>query len=308
MPREKWISLIEWAVIIGVCLIDIILAHITGISISGVAADVKLLTIVVALWPLTALLTRLTGFAKGGETIAENAAKFISFTVVVSAFEYYLAANPAPLNDALMVKIDGLLGFSWPAYFGWVSNHNLVGKVLAYLYASLLIQAALVLFVVGAVYPGRANRFVTAFLVSSFLTLLIFGLFPVAGPLIYFEHTDLPQANYSEHYLKMRSHALVAIPMDNILGIVTFPSFHVSSGVIITYFFRGLPFLSVLAVILNIGMSISALVPGGHYLIDILAGLVVGLITVAIIHWLEGAGAERRLPLGLPRLARETKS
>lgn len=308
MPRDKWISFAEWAVIIGVCLVDIILSRITGISISVPPNNAETLLIIVVLWPLTALLTRLTGFAKGSETIAENAAKFFMYIMVVTSLEYYLATNQAPLNDALMVKIDGLLGFSWPEFFGWVGDHRPVGKVLAYLYASLPAQAALLLFVLGVVYPRRANRFVTAFLVSSLLTLLTFGLFPVAGPLVYFQHTDLPQAYYAEHYLQMRSHALAAIPMDDIRGIVSFPSFHVSSAVIITYFFRRLSFISVLVVILNTGMSIGALVIGGHYLVDVLAGLVVGLATIAVIRWLQGTEPEQRLPLGLPRFGAMQRS
>jgi membrane-associated phospholipid phosphatase len=303
MPRDKWISFVEWSVIIGVGVVDIILSRTTGISISVPVNNAETLAIIVALWPLTALLTRLTGFAKGSESLAESVAKFFVYIMVVTALEYYLATNQAPLNDPLMVKIDRLFGFSWPEFFAWVHDHRPVGKVLSYMYASLPVQAALVLFVVGVVYPRRADRFVTAFLVSSLLTLLIFGLFPVAGPFIYFQHTDLSQARYAEHYLQMRSHAMAAIPMDDIRGIISFPSFHVASAVIITYFFRRLSFISGLVVVLNIGMSIGALVIGGHYLVDVLAGLVVGLATIAVLRWLQGTQPEQRLALGLRRFS-----
>ena len=276
---------------------NVILAHITGISMSEPINNAKLLTIIVAVWPLTAVLTRFTGFGVGTEIIAENAAKFFLFTLAASTFSYYLATNQAPLNDALMVKMDSFLGFSWPAFFGWVNDHKPVGVALAYLYVSLIVQAVLVLLFVGVVYPRRPNRFITAYIASALLTLLIFGLFPVAGPFVYFHHTDAPGALYVEHYLQMRSHALAAIPMDNLRGIVSCPSFHVSSALIITYFLRGLPVVFPLAIVANIGMSIGALYIGGHYLSDVVAGLVVGLITIAFIRWLEGARPEQRLAL-----------
>jgi membrane-associated phospholipid phosphatase len=297
MPRDRWISLLEWAIIISLGSANVMLAHITGISMSEPISNAKILTIIVAVWPLTAVLTRLTGFGVGTEVIAENAAKFFLFTLVASAFSYYLATNSAPLNDALIVKIDGLLGFSWPAFFAWVSNHNPVGTVLAYLYVSLIIQAVLVLLFVGVIYPRRPNRFITAYFVSALLTMVVFGFFPVAGPFVYFHHTDAPGALYVEHYLQMRRHALTTIPMDDLRGIVSFPSFHVSGAVIITYFLRGLPVVSLLAIAVNIGMSVGALYIGGHYLSDVLAGFVVGLITIAVIQWLEGSGPEQRLAL-----------
>ena len=33
MPRERWISLIEWTTIIGIGLANVILARVTGISL-----------------------------------------------------------------------------------------------------------------------------------------------------------------------------------------------------------------------------------------------------------------------------------
>lgn len=297
MPRDQWVSRLEWVVIIGVALADIILAHDTGISFPKSLKSAEILATILAVWPLSAMLTRLTGFGIGAEVIAENVAKFILITLTAVTLSYFLATNPAPLNDALMVKIDGLLGFSWPDFFGWVLDHKAIGAALAYLYVSLLPQAVLVLLFVGAIYPRRPNRFITAYLVSAAMTLFVFALFPVAGPFIYFNHLDMPGALYAEHYLQMRNHVRSAIPMDDIRGIVSFPSLHVSSAVIITYFLRGLPVLFPLAIVVNIGMSISALFVGGHYLSEVLAGLIVGLVTIELIRWLEGGGPEPRLAL-----------
>jgi len=297
MPGDRLISHLEWAAIIGIGLVNVILARVTSISLSEPMKNAELLAIIFAVWPLTAVLTRLTGFGIGAEVIAENAAKFFLFTLAASTLSYFLATNPAPLNDTLMVRIDGLLGFSWPDFFAWVLDHKTISVMLAYFYVSLLPQAVLVLLFVGAIYPRRPNRFITAYLLSGAITLFAFALIPVAGPFVYFNHLDMPGALYVEHYLQMRSHARSAISMDDLRGIVSFPSFHVSGAVIITYFLRGLPVVFPLAILVNIGMSIGALFIGGHYLSDVLAGLIVGLITIVVIRLLEGAGPEPRLML-----------
>ena len=124
LPGDRGISFLEWGVIIAVGLLDIILARITGIPMSEPVNNAKLLAIIVALWLLTAVLTRASGFGIGCEVIVETVVKFFLFTLVASILSYYLATNPAPLNDALMVKVDSLLGFSWPNFFAWVSNQN----------------------------------------------------------------------------------------------------------------------------------------------------------------------------------------
>ena len=257
--------------------------------------NARLLVAIVVLWLLTAALTRASGFGIGCEVIVENVVKFFVFTLAASILSYYLATNPAPLNDALMVKVDSLLGFSWPHFFAWVLNNEPIGLVLTYVYDSFLPQVVLVLLFVGVIYPNRPNRFVTAYFVSTFLTLLTFALFPVAGPFVFFQHLDMPGAHYVEHYLAMRSGALTTIPLDDLRGIVSFPSFHVSSALIIVYFLRGLPVVFPLAISVNAGMSVAALYVGGHYLSDALGGLVVGVVTIAFIQWLEGAGPEPRL-------------
>lgn len=305
-PRDRLISLIQWAVIICVGLADVVLAHVTGVSISEPGNTAKLLMVIVAVWPLTAVFTRLTGFGAGGEVIAENVAKFSLFAFVAIVLSYYLAVNRAPLNDALMVKIDGLFGFSWPDFFSWVSLHKDVGALLDFVYPTLMVQALLVILAVGVFYPGRPARFISAYLVSTLITLFLFALLPVAGPFVYFRHTELPHASYAEHYLQLRSRTLAVIPIEELRGIVSFPSLHVSSAVIITFFFRGLSLVSVLAIVVNIIMSISALFTGGHYLTEVLAGLVVGLITIAIIRRLQGAESGRRITS--PRRAPATKS
>lgn len=306
LPRERLISLVQWGVILGVMLLDLCLARVTGIGPSHLSDKMKFLIIVLAVWPAITIVTRLTGFAVGAEVIAENIAKFCWFSLVGCVLTYFVAMSERPLQDTLVVKIDSYLGFSWQEFFLFISNHKVIATILSFLYATLLPKSLFVLAVVGSIYPQRGSQFVTAFIISTFLALTIFLLFPVAGAFVYFHHLDLPAAKYCEHYLGMRSHSMTAIPMDDLRGVVQFPSFHVSSAVVLTYLLRGLPIISPLAIVINVGMSVSALYVGGHHLSDALAGAVIGVITIAIVHWLEGPGPEPQLPWRRPAAPEKT--
>lgn len=302
-PRERWASLIQWGIIISVGLMDLILARIAGISLSLPMRVVETSAAIVGVWPFTAIFTRLSGFAVGCEVIAENLAKLLLFSFFACALSYYLAINPAPLHDALMVEIDRFLGFSWQDFFGSVGSHPALARSFGYLYVILVPEALLLLLFIGAIYPRRPSLFISTYFFSLLITIWAFALFPVAGPFVYYQHLDMPGAHYVEHYMAMRSGALTTIPLYDLRGIVSFPSFHVSSALIIVYFLRGLPVVFPLAVIANAGMSVAALYVGGHYLSDALGGLVVGLATIAFTQWLEGATAERRRPLWKKQIA-----
>ena len=131
MSRDHWVSAAEWGVIAGMIALDAAFAGATGIAVQGALPQVKLLAIIVALWPATALLTRITGFAKDGTFLAEIPGKFFTYITVASVLEYYLATSPAPLHDELMIRADHALGFDWRALCWWGDAHPGLRHLLA---------------------------------------------------------------------------------------------------------------------------------------------------------------------------------
>src|SRR6185312_2809386 len=91
----------------------------------------------------------------------------------------------------------------------------------------------------------------------------------------------------TEHYLQMRAHALPAIPLDDIRGIIAFPSYHAACAVILTYFLRGIPLLFPAAALFNLAMLLATPVIGGHYIVDVLAGVVVAAGTITALELIE---------------------
>jgi membrane-associated phospholipid phosphatase len=49
--------------------------------------------------------------------------------------------------------------------------------------------------------------------------------------------------------------------------------------------FRGYGWVTGAAVAMNIAVIISALVPGGHYLVDLIAGVAVAIVAIIVTRW-----------------------
>ena len=162
-----------------------------------------------------------------------------------------------------------------------------VRKVIAFAYFNLANEAILVLLVTALFYPMRARQVPTALILSSLMTVPMLWVFPVAGAFVAFDHVSLPHASFTADYLGMRAHALAQIPLDDPRGIISFPSFHASSAVLLTYLVRGIPVLYPAMLLFNGLMVLGTPVFGGHYLVDVLAGLAVAGLTIAILEGVD---------------------
>jgi membrane-associated phospholipid phosphatase len=85
------------------------------------------------------------------------------------------------------------------------------------------------------------------------------------------------------HYhslVELRTTDRVNIDLFHLTGTVTFPSFHAAAATLVTYAARGVPFVAMPLFALNALMIVSTIPEGGHYLVDVIAGV---LIAVACI-------------------------
>jgi membrane-associated phospholipid phosphatase len=273
--------MVEWAVVAAILLLDIAFAKATGVPIVDWHERALGIAIVATAWPATALLIRFTGLAQGAQSIAEIVPKALSYIAVASVLEYYLAATTAPLHDDLLIRID-----------------------LAAVYFNLQRETMGVLLVIAVFYPARARRFTTALIISSLFTIPLLRIFPVAGAFIGFKDvptgcvTEVAQA--AQAYMDLRTHTMSSIDVATLTGIVSFPSYHATSAVLLAYFLRGIRFVFPAAIVFNGVMVVAALPIGGHYLTDVLAGLVVAAATIYAVERIEGGQMRDRLPLWRP--------
>ncbi len=66
----------------------------------------------------------------------------------------------------------------------------------------------------------------------------------------------------------------------NLQGIISFPSFHTSLGVLFTYVVRKRRLILLPVALLNVAMIVSVLTEGGHFLVDVVAGAAVAAAAI----------------------------
>ncbi|HSJ07322.1 MAG TPA: phosphatase PAP2 family protein [Longimicrobiales bacterium] len=154
----------------------------------------------------------------------------------------------------------------------------------AYLsYYFIIFLPPLVLFMRGRRDAFRYGAF--ALMLSFFLHYLFFIYFPVQGPRYLFA---APGGNLADGFFYGLAHRLLEAGSSQ--G-AAFPSSHVGVSVTQTLVaIRFLPRLAPVLAVLTLGLALGAVYGGFHYLIDAVAGLVLG-----VLAWLAAGPLARRL-------------
>jgi membrane-associated phospholipid phosphatase len=237
---------------------------------------------------------------------------------------YGAAATRLPYCDAALLAADRWLGFDVRAYVAFVNARPWLAALNLVAYMTMLWQA-LAVFVLLTL-TGRLERlqdFAVSLIVSLGITIAIFALFPALGWFGYL-HTDpadfpniLFLTNFVEHLEDVRSGALHAIPLDDIRGVISFPSYHAAAGVLAVWALWPLRWMRGPLLVLNALMLAATPIEGAHYLVDVIGGVAVAagaiLIAVRARHAIvadHGADARGRAAAALfgHRAAKETLS
>ena len=211
----------------------------------------------------------------------EITALWIAICLVALLTTALTTRTAAPLTDSMFIAADGRMGFYWPLWVGWVDNHPLIRLCMALAYASLLPQFAGSL----AYLPltGRAERIIELAIITVVAlipALVCVRLAPALGPFAIFGMTD--RAMYLPAMLALRDGAEVFDVTYNGAALITFPSFHAIWALALIYIHRGNGWVSLAVAALNTAVLVSVLSEGGHYLVDLLSGVVVAAIAIAV--------------------------
>lgn len=231
----------------------------------------SVLTLTLLIVAAVAVCYRATGKPPAIGPTVTMLAQFVVVGMAGATLSYLAtASSPFPLRDADLLALDRAMGFRWTDWTAWVHG-------IAPLRVSLEVAYGLLIphFVVAAALlamAGSADELMTAYAASIALTILGCFLIPGIG------HD--PHAHFAFQVAALRSGALHAIPMHDIEGLVTFPSFHTALPLIAIYAMRRsrlvVPFSAVGACIVLATPS-----EGAHYLIDLVGGAVVAVLACA---------------------------
>jgi hypothetical protein len=297
-----------WAIVSLILLIDVTWLHLSNHSVrlAGVEAAGKAVGILFCIVVVLRAIQRIPRYepiavklryAVVSETVAWCALLlcFVSSTCILS---YLCVSINAPLVDSSLVRFDRALGFDWPAVYRWVQSHHEVQRILAFAYVSGEWQLIAIPFILGL--SGRCedlSDFFFLLVLSSILLLIISTPFPATSAFVHFKVADQNAASTVSDFAILRDGTMRMFDLTNTQGLVSMPSFHTALAVFFMYSLRRIPLLFGLAMLLNVTMIVSTPTQGGHYLADVIAGLILSAMTIQSLRV-----ASRQRTVGIPAI------
>jgi len=197
------------------------------------------------------------------------------FSRSAGILDYLLVSTNAPLVDAALARWDNALGFDWVGHGRWLHQHRWLEQLLGWAYMSLLVQFAVVIIYLG--FTGRYRElsdFCGVLVLTTVIGDVVSVLWPAAGASKHFAAQLVSDVSMLSDFEPLRNGMLRSIPVDAVQGLVSIPSFHTILALLFMNAMRGtrlaLPF-----VLLNTLVLLSTPRFGGHYLVDMIGGVVV---------------------------------
>ena len=273
MPRPP---LVIVCLLAAMALADVILCRATGLAFTEWGRIV----------PVCAAIAAIGWFyhrSGRGPRIARMAlwiVLWVAFSAAGAVLTYAAAARGGALHDAGFAALDHALGFDWTLWYEFVGRHRALKLVLGIVYVSLMAQILFSVFVFSfRGWDERNGELLLAVIVGLIVTTALFAMFPTLGPC-----AEVPWFGrlYVDDLIAVREHTSANFALPALKGIVAFPSFHAVLAALFTYAHRGWRGFAPIAA-LNAAMLVAIPSEGGHYLVDVVAGLAIaGLAILAV--------------------------
>lgn len=207
--------------------------------------------------------------------------KILAFVSTVTTV--LLTMRAGPLVDDRIAALDAAMGIEVTAWILWV-QHWLLDYTLWAIYNTLVPQTLLIVGLLA--WRGEAVaawRFTLQMALAGIATLAVYNYFPTIGPFPTPEAApSAAQRWYLDLFLALRGGEDRTAHLFVMTGLVTFPSFHASWAVVVTAAFlrfrRWLPAMAAL----NLLVLFSAITHGCHYVMDLIAGVGIALVAIAL--------------------------
>lgn len=241
------------------------------------------LSIIAHLAPLSPrLYVLVTGFAIS-----------LSLWPALKMLNHITMAFPLPLADAYLSSADSMLGFDWLSYVRWLDQYPSLLNLMGLTYGTLTDFCTLT-FLILLLVKGheRAMELICLFVISAVFTILVGPLAPAKGAMVFyapdagqFASVSTSMGTYFWAPLEaIRGRSSIELSLASLPGLVAFPSFHTAMGVILIYVWRGAAITFVPSLAINLVMIASTPLFGGHYLVDVIAGIATAAGTILLYN------------------------
>ena len=221
-----------------------------------------------------------------GRTAFRESALVLPWELLLAAtlsFPVLIAARlRMPLQDSLFGRLDESMGVSVPGIVAW-ADHHWLGAIINRSYPWLLPLLAIAAFappLMGEV--KHAREFLLANLVAFAIGVPLFALLPAVGPWYYYHLAPNPaQALCWAQLLSLRLPGPYLF-QEQAAGVVCFPSFHVVWAILCAAALWAFRPIRIPIALLSLMIIASTLTTGWHYFSDVLGGIAIAAISLAI--------------------------
>jgi hypothetical protein len=244
-------------------------------------------------------------------------AQIVLITAIMTPLTYLAAALDLPMQDGNLLAIDKMLGFDWAGYVRFINARPVLAAFLNCGYTMIRwpIFAIPIMLAAKGCYR-RIEEFTFAFGTALVVTTIISALIPAIGVYqeIGIDPGSLKNIDPSAYLDQLRDlpptrdGALRHLDLLGLGGIVTFPSFHAASAILYSWALWPVKWARPIVLTLNALMLAATPANGGHYFIDIIAGVTIALAAIVAARHVGQLVAERRFSLGglMPKSATVT--
>ena len=206
-------------------------------------------------------------------TVLEAGTLLLVFMACAGTFSYLVVSTNTPLVDASLAEWDRALGFDWLGTQQWIHAHRAIESLLGMAYQSGTPQLVLIVLFLGlSARFERLHEFMQLFFVATITCVLLSAVWPAAGAWKYYSPSIPVDLGSLSHFELLRSGRMRHIALGEMQGLISIPSLHAAMAVLLAYATRRTIVFAPL-LILNGLVLISTPVSGSHYLVDVLAGV-----------------------------------
>jgi len=273
---------ILWAIVIIVFLIDIIWINFSSFSIYYNLSDLGLYIFILLTFFIPYLFYKKFRPDLRMTTALLSFCWLLSFTGGAIVLSYLAYTTDRALVTQALADIDSYLGIYPPAIVMWFWNHSWLNILSIIIYTSFLYQKPFILLYFSLrkdLY--HLQSFIMQYMIAVLITICIGAYFPAEGTYAWYHFKPFTsQLGDVQRLYELRQNI---VNLKALNGIIEFPSLHSALAVIYIYTFRDerrIIFIPVL--ILNILLLFSCISTGGHFFIDVLAGIAIAIVAIGI--------------------------
>jgi membrane-associated phospholipid phosphatase len=282
-PRARWI----YAIVALQCSAGALLLWWFGYSLD--ASVWQRLPIVALPLALSGMLARRYGHPRFGGAVEVIALTYLQAVATVFLL-FPLTEISLPFADPAFAAVDQALGFRWPDFALVFAHDQQAYQISEFIYYSMEWQALLIVPLLFLMRQElRAWRFVTTGALAALMVVIIYPFVPAEGPAVFYGlvPADLPSYGlfpweFGPKLEQIRDGNIKRITLEWIFAMVSLPSYHAASAVAFTWAMWPSRWLRWPFALLNIGVGVTSIYVGIHYLVDILAGIAVACVAIGL--------------------------